>query len=233
MNTVATIPTPIGELTLAASETALTGVYFPGRHKTRGRAGSNEVLENARQQLAEYFERARTSFELPLDAAGTEFERRVWQLLRDIPYGTTTSYGDLARRLGEPKDARAVGAANGKNPIPIIVPCHRVIGANGDLTGFGGGLDRKRWLLEHEGALLRLGALCLTLLFTSIGTPRSSDHAAAAQPSSSGYVRSRPIAARSAASARCDTPSSPGRTKCGRRGGSNRLPGAEPASASR
>ena len=164
-----TLKTPIGELVLTASDVALSGVYFPGKHKPRGK--SNDVLERARQQLSEYFERARTSFDLPLDAAGTAFERRVWQLLREIPYGTTTSYGDLARRLGEPKDARAVGAANGKNPIPIIVPCHRVIGANGDLTGFGGGLDRKRWLLEHEGALLRLGALCLALF---IATPRAA-----------------------------------------------------------
>jgi len=121
-------------------------------------AGDNPILQLARRQLDEYFARTRTSFDLPLDAEGTAFERRVWDLLRAIPYGTTTSYGELARRLGEPKDARAVGAANGKNPIPIIVPCHRVIGANGDLTGFGGGLERKRWLLEHEGALLGLGA---------------------------------------------------------------------------
>ena len=165
MNIVTTLRTPIGELTLTATETSLTGVYFPGRSKTLGKSGSNEVLEQAKQQLGEYFERERTSFDVPLDAEGTAFERRVWTLLREIPYGSTTSYGALARRLGEPKDARAVGAANGKNPIPIIVPCHRVIGANGDLTGFGGGIDRKRWLLEHEGALLRLGALCLMLLF--------------------------------------------------------------------
>jgi len=121
-------------------------------------AGDNPILQLARRQLDEYFAGTRTSFDLPLDAEGTAFERRVWDLLRVIPYGTTTSYGELARRLGEPKDARAVGAANGKNPIPIVVPCHRVIGANGDLTGFGGGLERKRWLLEHEGALLGLGA---------------------------------------------------------------------------
>jgi len=165
MNTVTTIRTPIGELTLTASDEALTGVHFPGRHEVRGKPGTNGILERAAQQLSEYFERSRISFDLPLDAHGTEFERRVWTLLRQIPYGSTTSYGKLARQLGDPRDARAVGAANGKNPIPIIVPCHRVIGANGDLTGFGGGIDRKRWLLEHEGALLRLGALCLMLLF--------------------------------------------------------------------
>src|SRR5213592_3419060 len=93
---------------------------------------------------------------LPLDPPGTTFQRVVWDLLRTIPYGTTTSYGKLARRLGDPRATRAVGAANGKNPIPIIVPCHRVVGARGELTGFGGGLDRKRWLLEHEGALMTL-----------------------------------------------------------------------------
>lgn len=158
MTLVATLQTPIGELTLTASETALTGVYFPkSRHGPVGKPGDNEILALTRQQLTDYFARARTSFDLPLDAAGTAFERRVWDLLRAIPYGTTTSYGALARQLGDPKDARAVGSANGKNPIPIIVPCHRVVGSNGDLTGFGGGLDRKRWLLEHEGALLALG----------------------------------------------------------------------------
>ena len=103
-----------------------------------------------------YFARARTAFDLPLDPPGTAFQRRVWSALRTIPYGTTVSYGELARRLGDVRATRAVGAANGKNPIPIIVPCHRVIGARGELTGFGGGLDRKRWLLEHEGALLPL-----------------------------------------------------------------------------
>ncbi len=168
MTTSTTFISPIGALVLTASETALTGVYFPKSRRVEiGRPGDNDVLQAARAQLAEYFARKRTKFDLPLDAGGTEFEQKVWQLLREIPYGSTTSYGDLARRLGDPKEARAVGAANGKNPIPIIVPCHRVVGANGDLTGFGGGLDRKRWLLEHEGALLRLGALCLALVFAT------------------------------------------------------------------
>lgn len=150
-----TFKSPIGDLLLSASETGLIGVYFPKSRRVEvGRSGDNGVLEATRQQLAEYFAGARTTFDLPLEAKGTEFERRVWELLRAIPYGTTTSYGALARKLGEANEARAVGAANGKNPIPIIVPCHRVIGTNGDLTGFGGGLDRKRWLLVHEGALL-------------------------------------------------------------------------------
>ena len=115
------------------------------------------MLARARQQLSEYLARTRTSFDLPLAPSGTAFQRRVWDALRAIPYGTTTSYGELARRLGDASATRAVGAANGKNPIPIIVPCHRVVGSRGELTGFGGGLDRKRWLLEHEGVALALG----------------------------------------------------------------------------
>ena len=149
-----TVATPIGELTLVASETALTEVHFPRRFGGSVPRGENAMLARVAQQLSEYFAGKRTSFDVPLAMAGTEFEQRVWGLLREIPFGATLSYGDLARRLGTPKDARAVGAANGKNPIPIIVPCHRVIGSNGDLTGFGGGLETKRWLLVHEGALL-------------------------------------------------------------------------------
>jgi methylated-DNA-[protein]-cysteine S-methyltransferase len=122
-----------------------------------GHGPAGALLSHVRRQLTEYFDGTRTTFDLRLDAAGSAFERRVWDLLRAIPYGATTSYGELARRLGDPRATRAVGAANGKNPIPIIVPCHRVVGARGELTGFGGGLDRKRWLLEHEGALLTLG----------------------------------------------------------------------------
>ena len=115
------------------------------------------MLARARQQLEEYFARTRTSFELPLEALGSAFEHRVWNALRQIPYGTTTTYGALAKLLGDKHATRAVGLANGKNPIPIIVPCHRVVGSKGELTGFGGGLETKRWLLEHEGALMELG----------------------------------------------------------------------------
>ena len=154
------LASPVGELLLTASETALTAVYFPtSRHGPPPRhigTASNGVLERARQQLEEYFAGARRGFDLPLEPAGSAFELRVWEALRAIPYGTTVSYGELARSLGDPRGSRAVGAANGSNPIPIIVPCHRVIGARGELTGYGGGLDRKRWLLEHEGALLTL-----------------------------------------------------------------------------
>ena len=149
------LATPIGDLTLTASDTALASVEFPSSRPPRaGGNGRNEILDTACQQLTEYFTGRRTAFDLPLDPSGSEFEHLVWDLLRAIPYGATTSYGALALRLGDPTKARAVGAANGKNPIPIIVPCHRVIGANGDLTGFGGGIERKRWLLQHEGALL-------------------------------------------------------------------------------
>lgn len=164
------MPSPVGDLILTASETGLTGVYFPtSRHgpppvqphpvtpSADGAGGTAEVLDRVEEQLREYFGGSRTSFELPLEPTGTEFQLRVWELLRRIPYGVTTSYGDLARRLGDPHKSRAVGAANGANPIPIIVPCHRVVGSRGELTGFGGGLERKRWLLEHEGALMRLG----------------------------------------------------------------------------
>ena len=158
-------PSPVGELVLTASATGLTGVYFPTSRHVGGEdwvenddtASAGELLALARRQLAEYFARSRTTFDVPLDPHGTPFELRVWEDLRTIPFGATRSYSEIARHLGDVRSTRAVGAANGKNPIPIIVPCHRVIGANGELTGFGGGLDRKRWLLEHEGALLALG----------------------------------------------------------------------------
>jgi methylated-DNA-[protein]-cysteine S-methyltransferase len=114
------------------------------------RAGA--VLEATRAQLAEYFAGRRTTFDLPLAPRGTPFQLRVWEALRGIPYGRTISYLDLARRVADDKATRAVGAANGRNPLPIVVPCHRVIGADGSLVGFGGGIARKRWLLSHEGA---------------------------------------------------------------------------------
>lgn len=181
-----TFPSPIGELVLTASDTALTGVHFRATDRAEWVRGENAILADATKQLTEYFARSRTAFDLPLDASGTAFEQQVWELLRGIPYGSTTSYGALARRLGDPTASRAVGAANGKNPIPIVVPCHRVIGSNGQLTGFGGGLDRKRWLLEHEGALLRLGVLCLSLLLTPFvldaqAPPRRSQHGSVSQ----------------------------------------------------
>jgi methylated-DNA-[protein]-cysteine S-methyltransferase len=111
------------------------------------------MTELAKQQLLEYFSEKRRSFSIPLAATGTEFQQSVWQALGQIPFGETCSYLDIAKSIGNPKACRAVGAANGKNPIPIIVPCHRVIGSNQKLTGFAGGLDRKAWLLTHENAL--------------------------------------------------------------------------------
>jgi methylated-DNA-[protein]-cysteine S-methyltransferase len=121
-------------------------------------AGSSRVLDDAERQLCEYFAGDRTAFDLPLDLHGSDFQRRCWHALATIPYGQTVSYGEQARRLGlGPAAARAVGAANGQNPLPLVLPCHRVIGADGSLTGFGGGLHVKRYLLELEGALLPLG----------------------------------------------------------------------------
>ena len=150
------VDTPVGPLGLVASETELQAVRFDG-----GRIrpeGSSSVLAEAARQLDAYFEGELTAFDLPLGLHGTKFQRSCWLALPTIPYGQTVSYGEQARRLGLGNDAaRAVGAANGQNPLPIVLPCHRVIGADGSLTGFGGGLHMKRFLLEHEGALLPLG----------------------------------------------------------------------------
>lgn len=149
--------TPYGPLTLVAEGEALAGLYMTDqRHRPPQESfGPPEDLEAppfaaAVRQLRAYFDGALTAFDLPLAPRGTPFQRRVWAALCDIPYGGTLSYGQLAARLGRPSAARAVGLANGKNPIGIIIPCHRVIGASGSLTGYGGGLDRKRRLLDFE-----------------------------------------------------------------------------------
>ncbi|HEY0969394.1 MAG TPA: methylated-DNA--[protein]-cysteine S-methyltransferase [Gemmatimonadales bacterium] len=160
------IDTPIGELTLTATDEGLTGVHFAGDGQPAGarplggRDGSPAaaVLAAARAQLAAYFAGELVTFDLPLVAHGTPFQERVWVTLRGIGHGETISYTELARRVGSPRAVRAVGGANGRNPIPIVVPCHRVIAAGGKLGGFGGGLDRKQWLLEHEGVMLGAGA---------------------------------------------------------------------------
>ena len=150
------LATPIGPLGLVASDTGLQSVLFSGGHIRP--EGSSPVLVEATRQLESYFAGELVAFDLPLELDGTEFQRSCWLALASIPYGQTVSYGEQARRLGlGPDSARAVGAANGQNPIPIVLPCHRVIGADGSLTGFGGGLHVKRFLLEHEGALLPLG----------------------------------------------------------------------------
>jgi len=149
------VDSPIGPLGLIASDASLRAVLFDGRSIRA--EGSSPVLVEAARQLEAYFNGDLVTFDVPLELHGTEFQRRCWLALASIPYGQTVSYGEQARRLGlAPDAARAVGAANGQNPLPIVLPCHRVIGANGSLTGFGGGLDVKRFLLEHEGALLPL-----------------------------------------------------------------------------
>ncbi|MCC6928996.1 MAG: methylated-DNA--[protein]-cysteine S-methyltransferase [Gemmatimonadaceae bacterium] len=159
------MPSPIGELLLTGDGRHLTGLYMtPHTHgpvRGEGWVRRDDDFADARRQLDEYFAGTRLSFEIPLAPDGTEFQRRVWMALRDIPYAQTVSYGDIARGIGNPKGVRAVGLANGRNPISIIVPCHRVIGSNGSLTGYGGGLERKQWLLEHEA---RHGGLAATPL---------------------------------------------------------------------
>jgi len=150
------VDSPIGPLGLIASEAGLRSVVFDGR--TIEPEGSSPVLDEAVRQLEAYFDGELVTFDLPLELQGSDFNRSCWLALASIPYGRTVSYGEQARRLGLGNDAaRAVGAANGRNPLPIVLPCHRVIGADGSLTGFGGGLHVKRFLLEHEGALLPLG----------------------------------------------------------------------------
>ena len=154
VSTHTTMPTPIGELTLVAEDGAITGCYMelPQREPDAVALGERDdaVLVEAVRQLQEYFAGERTEFTLPLAPRGDAFQRQVWALLREIPYGQTRSYGDLARALGDVNLSQAVGWANGRNPISIIVPCHRVIGADGSLVGYAGGLDRKRFLLALE-----------------------------------------------------------------------------------
>lgn len=148
------LDTPIGRLLLAGSEQELKLIAFPqGSMKRKPEPGwtySEAPFREARQQLKEYFKGERTEFELALCPEGTPFQLAVLEELLRIPYGTTASYGDVAHRLGRPKASRAVGAANGRNPLPIVIPCHRVVGSNGALTGFGGGIDTKKALLELE-----------------------------------------------------------------------------------
>jgi methylated-DNA-[protein]-cysteine S-methyltransferase len=156
-----TMTTPIGELTLIASDRGLREIRLPLPERRpvaeAGGGGDHPTLDAARAQLDEYFRGERRDFDLPLDADGTPFQREVWDALCEIPYGVTESYGEVAARVGRPGAARAVGGANGRNPLPIVVPCHRVIGASGALTGYGGpdeaGIAMKRWLLDLEDAL--------------------------------------------------------------------------------
>jgi methylated-DNA-[protein]-cysteine S-methyltransferase len=157
MNSFGYLESPIGRLMLTSDGTALTGLFMEASRNVPqpiDRWALNLAiapLAETVRQLKEYFEGARREFDLPLHFEGTPFQRRVWNELTQIPYGETWSYGQLASRIGNPGASRAVGLANGRNPICILVPCHRVIGADGSLTGYGGGLERKRWLLAHEG----------------------------------------------------------------------------------
>jgi methylated-DNA-[protein]-cysteine S-methyltransferase len=157
-----TMASPIGELLLVGDGSTVSGLYMQdGRKPKRIAAGwmeSAAPFADVRAQLQEYFAGERTTFDVPLAPQGAPFELEVWHALEEIPYGETVSYGEIARRVGQPGAARAVGTANGRNPIAVIVPCHRVIGADGSLTGYGGGLERKRLLLELELGQGRLGA---------------------------------------------------------------------------
>ncbi len=157
MNTYTYLDSPIGRLLLRSDAVALTGLYMdvPG-HAPRDMQnwvedGNAGILPEAVRQLGEYFAGDRREFDLAMRLDGTEFQRRVWKVLTEIPFGETWSYRQLAQRIDNPNACRAVGLANGRNPISILVPCHRVIGADGSLTGYGGGVERKRWLLAHEG----------------------------------------------------------------------------------
>ncbi len=163
------VESPVGELTLIASPRGLRAVLWPKEFvplsdddaasvplAPAGPPAATAVLEQARRELMEYFAGDRREFGVPLDPVGTKFQLAAWLELRRIPYGATISYGEQARRLGDVKKSRAVGAANGRNPLSIIVPCHRVVGSNGQLVGFGGGLGNKAWLLHHEQGKLTL-----------------------------------------------------------------------------
>ncbi|MDH4169733.1 MAG: methylated-DNA--[protein]-cysteine S-methyltransferase [Acidimicrobiia bacterium] len=151
------VTTPIGELRLIADAEHLRAVLWPderpadrGFSDLRSNGGDHPVLDAAQTQLGEYFAGERRSFDLPLAPAGTPFQRQAWAALRRIPFGETRTYAEQAAAIGRPTAARAIGAANGKNPLPVVVPCHRVIGADGSLTGFAGGVDTKRFLLDLE-----------------------------------------------------------------------------------
>jgi len=159
MSSLARVPTPIGVLLVTGDESTVTGVRFADPEEARARSRSSATARasapvlDAAEQLVAYFDGSLMEFDLPLSLSGTPFFARVWEAVQEVPYGETRTYGEIAAVLGRPGAARAVGAANGRNPLPIIVPCHRLVGADGGLTGYGGGLERKRWLLDHESGL--------------------------------------------------------------------------------
>ncbi|MBM3944975.1 MAG: methylated-DNA--[protein]-cysteine S-methyltransferase [SAR202 cluster bacterium] len=151
------LDSPLGRLTLVASDVGLRAVLWPAENPKLAllspgaiEVRSHPILDAAGKQLAAYFSHKRREFDLPFDLQGTQFQKMAWLALASIPYGTTVSYATQASRIGRPAAVRAVGAANGRNPVPIILPCHRVVGANGSLVGYAAGLDIKKWLLEHE-----------------------------------------------------------------------------------
>jgi methylated-DNA-[protein]-cysteine S-methyltransferase len=159
-----TMDSPVGKLTIVASDDGVRAVLWPNDNPERVQLGDvmeqpgHAVIEPTMIELTEYFAGDRQVFDVPLDPMGTEFQQSAWHALRSIPYGTTVSYGEQAERMGDKRKARAVGAANGRNPISIIVPCHRVVGAGGELTGFAGGIESKAWLLDHERRVLGVGS---------------------------------------------------------------------------
>lgn len=153
------LDSPIGRLRLVAHDAALVAVLWPEEREGRVKfandpapAVAHPILDDAAAQLHEYFAGTRRAFDLPLDPKGTEFQQAVWFALADVPYGETSTYGKQAAHVGRATAVRAVGAANGRNPLSIVLPCHRIVGADGRLTGFAGGIDTKRWLLDHEAA---------------------------------------------------------------------------------
>ncbi len=147
------IDTPLGILEFKASDKGIAQVIFSGEEKSQIKP--NEITASCKKQLAEYFNGERQVFDLPLDPKGTDFQKLVWSCLSKIPFGEVYTYLDIAKMANKPKGSQAVGGANGRNPITLIVPCHRVIGSNGSLTGYAGGIERKLWLLNHEGAALK------------------------------------------------------------------------------
>jgi methylated-DNA-[protein]-cysteine S-methyltransferase len=160
-----TLESPLGMLRVVADGDALAGVYLPAQPMPAEHAtvhvGDSALLARARVQLGEYLAGQRTAFSLPLAPRGSAFQQRVWRALAEIPFGATWTYAELARAIAQPAASRAVGAANARNPLAIIVPCHRVIGASGALTGYAGGLAAKRWLLAHERRVASVGTLTL------------------------------------------------------------------------
>ncbi|GAC1531005.1 MAG: methylated-DNA--[protein]-cysteine S-methyltransferase [Acidimicrobiales bacterium] len=158
MMTHTVVDSPVGPLTLVASDGVLSGLFMDDQRHRPDPSGFGErdgrSFAAISEQLDAYFDGTLDHFDVELAVLGTEWQRRVWAGLSAIPYGTTISYGELAARVGNPRASRAVGLANGRNPVGIIVPCHRVVGSSGSLTGYGGGLERKRWLLDHERKVL-------------------------------------------------------------------------------